>query len=146
MKVDTAEKEMMNEIAETLSKQLTKGLFQLTVEEIINEKECKDAIRDKKDKTIVMSLKKKLSPFKIYVEFIVKSGLMEIKKIRYDFRAEPKVEIKDIKVNIRENKVKNILFGPFVASIVLSLLKGDHAVKICSIKKNLVLQEPIAPQ
>ncbi len=146
LKVDIAEKEMMNEIVETLSKHLTKGLFQLTVEEIINEKECKDAIQKKKDQTIVMRLSRKLSPFKIYVEFVVKSGLMEVKKIRYDFRAEPKVEIKDIKVNIQENKIKNILLGPFIASITLSLLKGDRTVKIGSIKKSLILQEPIAPQ
>ncbi len=236
LKVDIAEKEMMNAIVENLSKQLTNGLFQLTIEEIINKKECKDAIRGKylfswdeipgndsvrlkdflkqrynidwvkaskiekigdgktvkvfgeknylslrlnnektklnlkiddgrtdefiassmngklniyqgkKDQTIVMRLRRKLSPFKIYVEFLVKSGLMEIKKIRYDFRAEPTVEIKDIKVNIQGNKIKNIFFGPFIASITLSLLKGENAVKICSIKKNLVLQEPIAPQ
>jgi hypothetical protein len=139
LKVNVTEKEMINEIVTTLSKYLTKGLLQLTIEEIINEKKSKDAIKEKRDQTIVMSLNKKLSSFKVYVEFIVRSGSIEIKKFKYDFKVEPKVQIKDIKVNIQENEIKSISFGLFVTSMTLSLLIGESVINIGSIEKDLSL-------
>ena len=139
LKVNVTEKDIINEIVTTLSKNLTKGLVQLTIEEIINEKKSKDAIRGKRDQTIVLSLNRKLSSFKVYVEFIVKSGSIEIKKFKYDFRVEPKVQIKDIKVNIQENKIKSVSFGLFATSITLSLLIGESVINIGSIEKNLSL-------
>lgn len=140
LKVNVTRKEMINEIVTNLSKYLTKGLLQLTIEEIINEKKSKDAIKEKREQTIVLNLNKKLSTFKVYVEFIVKSGSIEIKKFKYDFRVEPKVQIKDIKVNIQENKIKSVSFGLFAASMTLSLLIGESVISIGSIEKNLSLQ------
>jgi hypothetical protein len=139
LKVTVTEEEIINAIVETLSKNLTNGLLQLTVEEITSEKECKDALREKKSQTVVMRLSRDLPPFKIYAEFIIKSGLVEIKKFRFDFKAEPNVEIEDIKLTIQENKVKSLSFGAFKAYVTLSLLKGEQAMNIVSIEKSLSL-------
>ncbi|MFZ2071780.1 MAG: hypothetical protein WAV32_09355 [Halobacteriota archaeon] len=141
--VDVVKKDLTKKIVEILSQYLSKGLLQLTIEEITNEKECKDAIRGKKDHAIVMRLTKKLPPFKVYVEFVVKSGLMEIKRIRYDFKAESKVEVKDATIILQGNRIRSISFGLFIASLTLYLLKGDHAVKIGSMERSLSFPGPI---
>jgi hypothetical protein len=144
LKVTITEKEMINEIVKTLSEHLSKGLLQLTIEEIINEKKCKDAIKGgEESQTIILNMSRKLAPFKLYVELIVKSGSIEIKKFRYDFRAEPDVKIKDIQVNIQQHKIKTVSFGSLMASITLSLLKGDNALMIGSIEKSFSLPGPI---
>jgi hypothetical protein len=141
--VDEAKKRLTKKIVEILSQYLSKGLLQLTIEEIKNEKEYKDAIQSKKNRAIVMHLSKKLPPFKVYVEFVVKSGFIEIMKIRYDFKAEPKVEIKDAKMIIQGNRIKSVSFGSFIASITLYLLKGDHNVEISRIERKLKFLEKI---
>ena len=140
---DEAKKGLTKRIVEILSQYLSNGLLQLTIEELINEKEYKEAIRDKKAHAIVIQLSKKLAPFKVYVDFVVKYGLMEIKRIRYDFKAESKVEIKDAKIVIKENRIGSVSFGTFIASITLYLLKGKHAVKIGSIERSLTFPGPI---
>ncbi len=137
LKVTVTKEEMINAVVENLSKNLTKGLLQLTVEEITSEKELKGALQEKKGQTIVMRLSRNLPPFKIYTELIIKSGLVELKKFRFDFKVEPNVEIEDINVTIQENKVKSVSFGSFKTSITLSLLKGEQSVKIVSIEKSL---------
>ncbi len=141
--VDGAKKYLIKKIVETLSQYLSKGLLQLTIEEIMNEKESRDAIQGKKDHAIVVRLSKKLPPFKVYVEFVVKSGLMEIKRIRYDFKAESRVEVKNAKIILQENKIRSISFDSFLAYITLYLLRGDHAVKISTIERSLSLPKLI---
>ncbi len=141
LKVTVTKEEMINAIVETLSKHLTNGLLQLTVEKITNEKECKDALREKKNQTIVMNMSGDLPPFKIYAESIIKSGLIELTKFRFDFKVEPSVEIEDINVTIQENKVKSVSFGSFKASVALSLLKDEQDVKMISIEKSLNLPD-----
>ncbi|MBE0525263.1 MAG: hypothetical protein IBX40_13175 [Methanosarcinales archaeon] len=141
--VDGAKKYLIEKIVETISQYLSKGLLQLTIEEIMNESEYRDAIQSKKDHAIVAHLSKKLPPFKVYVEFVIKSGLMEIKRIRYDFKAKLSVEVKDAKIIFQENKIRSISFGSFIASITLDLLRGDHDVKIGSMERSLSLTEPI---
>ncbi len=143
LNITLTEKEMMNEIVKTASKYLTKGLLQLTIEEITSEKECQDALSEKKGRTVVMRLSRTLSPLKIYSELIIKCGSIELKKFRFDFKAEPKVEIEDIDVTIQNKRVKSVSFGSFKASITLSLLKGEIAMKIASIEKSLNLSGPI---
>lgn len=44
---------------------------------------------------------------------------------RNDFKAESKVEIKDAKIVIKENRIGSVSFGTFIASITLYLLKGE---------------------
>lgn len=141
LKVAITEMDMINTVVETLSNNLTKGLLQLTVEEIIREKEVKGALREKKGQTIVMRLSKPLPPFKIYAEFIIKSGLVELKKFRFDFKVEPNIEIENINVTIQENKVKSVSFGSFKASVALSLLKGEQSMNIVFIEKSLNLSD-----
>lgn len=141
--VDGAKKYLIEKIVETLPQYLSKGLLQLTIEEIMNENEYRDAIQSKKDHAIVAHLSKKLPPFKVYVEFVVKSGLMELKRIRYDFKAKSMVEVEDAKIIFHENKIRSISFGSFIASITLSLLRGDHDVNIGSMERSLSLPGPI---
>lgn len=141
LKVTVAEKDMINAVVETLSEYLTKGLLQLTVEEIRHETELKGALQEKKGQTIVMRLSRNLPPFEMYAEFIIKSGLAELKKFRFDFNVKPKVEIENINVTIQENEIKSVSFGSFKASITLSLLKGEQAVNIVSIEKSLSLPD-----
>ena len=141
LKITVAKEEMINAVVEKLSENLTKGLLQLSVEEITYEKELKGALRDKRVQTIVMSISKELPTFKIYAELIIKSGLIELKKFRFDFLVEPNVEIEDINVTIQENEVKSISFGSFKTSVTLSLLKGEQAVEIVSIEKSLKIPD-----
>ncbi len=141
LKVTVTWEDMINAVVENLSEHLMEGLVQLTIVEITGEKECRDALREKKDQTIVLNLSRNLSPFKIYAEFIIKSGILELKKFRFDFEVEPNVEIEDINVIIQEKKLKSISFGSFKASLTLSLLKGEQAVNIVSIEKSLKMPD-----
>ncbi|MFU8767084.1 MAG: hypothetical protein ACNA7I_05410 [Candidatus Methanoperedens sp.] len=76
-------------------------------------------------------------------EWLIKSGLTEIKKIRYEFKAESRVEVKNASLILRDDTIKSISFGSFIASITLYLLKGGYAVKISSIERSLSLPGPI---
>lgn len=143
LKAEEAEKKLVKKLVDILSQYLSDGLLQLTIEEVMNEKEYKDAVQRKKNHAIVAHLEKKLPTFNAYVEFIIRSGLMEIAKIRYDFEAEPEVEVEDIKLNIQGYKIKSVSFGTFIASISLYLLKGDLHVKISSIERKLSLPRTI---
>ncbi len=143
LRAEEAEKKLVKKLVEILSQYLSDGLLQLTIEEVMNEKEYKDAIQGKKNHAVVAHLDKKLPTFNAYVEFIIRSGLMEIAKIRYDFEAEPEVEAKDIKLKIQGDKIKSVSFGTFIASISLYLLKDKHPVKISSIERSLSLPGPI---
>ena len=139
LKITVSEEEMINTVIEILSKHLTKGLLQLTVEEITGNKELRDAISEKKSKIIIMRLSRDLPPFKIYAEYIVKSGSVELKKFRFDIKVESNVEIENINVTIEDNNVKSLSFGSFKTYVTLSLLKGEQAIKIVSIEKSLNL-------
>lgn len=138
-----AEKILITRLVKILSQYLSNGLLQLTIEELAHEKEYKDAVKEKKDHALVINHEKKLPPFKAYVEFVVKSGLMELKKIRYDFKVEPKVKVKDARIEIRENKIARITFGSLITTITLYLLKGNLSVKILSREISLSIPEPI---
>jgi hypothetical protein len=139
MKIEEAKKELTKKIIEILSQYLSKGLVQLTIEEIANEKESKDAIQGKKDNVLVMHLSKDLPPFNIYVEFLIKSGEIEISKIRYDFTIESNIEIKDTKLIIQKNKISSISFGSFSVSITLYLLNNEQRIELGTIEKSLSL-------
>jgi hypothetical protein len=138
-----AEKILIRRLVEILSQYLSKGLLQLTIEELAHEKEYKDAVKEKKDHALVINHEKKLPPFKAYVEFVVKLGWMELKKIRYDFKVEPKVKVKNARIEIRENKIASITFGSLVTSITLYLLKGDLSMKILSKEISMKIPRPI---
>jgi len=56
------------------------------------KKSARTLFERKKRQTVVMRLSRDLPPFKIYAEFIIKSGLIELKNFRFDFKAEPNVE------------------------------------------------------
>jgi hypothetical protein len=142
--VDDVEQRLIKKIVAILSQYISNGLLQLTIEEIVKEKEYKDAIKGKIDYAIVMNLEKKLPPFKPYVEFVVKSGLMELKKIKYDFVVEPKVKVKEAKIKIHENEIESVTFGSLIASITLYLLKGNLRLKISSLERSLRLPGPIS--
>ncbi|HEY9206576.1 MAG TPA: hypothetical protein VIO58_11720 [Candidatus Methanoperedens sp.] len=146
IEADKAKKELTKRIVEILSKYISNGLMQLTVDEMMKEKEFTEAFKKKKDHALIARLSKQLPPLKVYVEFVVKTGCIEIKKIRYDFKAEPQVEIKDAKIIIQENRITSVSFGSFIASITLYLLKGSLAVKLFSMERSLKLSEPSLPE
>ena len=143
LKVEEAKKALTKKIIEILSQYLSKGLVQLTIEEIANEKEYKDAIQGKKDTALVMLLSKDLPPFNIYVEFLIKSGEIEVSKIRYDFTIESKIKIKDAKVIIRKNKINSMSFGSFSVSITLYLLNNEQRIELGTLEKSLNVNKTI---
>ncbi|VVB85525.1 Uncharacterised protein [uncultured archaeon] len=143
LNAEESKKEITKKILEILSQYLSKGLLQLTIEEIANEKECRDAIQGKKDKALVMNLSKDLPPFNIYVETIIKSGSIELKKIKFEFAIKSNVAINDAKIIISKNKINSIKFGSFSASITLYLVNGQQQIKLGTIERSLSLGDPV---
>ncbi len=137
------EEAIVKKIVETLSRNLTEGLLELTVDEIANEKEYKDAVEGKREVAVVAHLEKELPPFIAYVEFIVKSGPMEIKKIRYDFKVEPTVEVRDARITIVASRVRSVAFGSLIVSVTLDLLRGDQDMELGSFRREWRLTGPI---
>jgi hypothetical protein len=140
---DTARKAMTRKIVETLTTYLSKGLLQVTVEEVMREEEYQDAVRQKKETAFIATLNRDLEPFRVYVDVTSKCGCMDLIKVRYNFKAEPNVTIKDAKIVLQDDRIKSISFGTFVSKLTVSLLLKDTPCKICSIKGSLEMSEPI---
>ncbi len=140
---DKVKEDLIKRVAETLSKELSGGLLQLTVEEIGKEKKYKDAVSSRRDLAVVAHLSKYLSPLRVYVEFVVRFGSIEMKKIRYDFKVESTVEVKDVKVTIREGRIRSLDFGLFTVTMKLYLLKENKLVELGKKTMSLKLPGPI---
>lgn len=127
-------------IVKALSKHLSGGLLELTIEEIRKDKRYKDSLHAERDYVLIGSLSKDLPSIESHVEFVVKAGGKAVGKASYNFTTQPKVELEGVKGFVKERSVS---LGTFVVSITLYLLKDGHRLKIGNLKKSLRLPESI---
>ncbi|MCK8518726.1 hypothetical protein [Methanoculleus sp. 7T] len=131
---EAARKSVVRKIAQTLTAYLAEGLIQVTVEEMMKEDECRDAVRKKKETAVIAKFSRDLPPFRAYVDVTTKCGCMELTNIRYLFEVQPNVTVQDAKIMLQDDQVKSVSFGTLVANLTLNLLLGGQSLKICSIK------------
>jgi len=144
---EKVEELLIKRISETLSEQLSTGLLQLTIEKIPEQREYKDSVERREQFRVAQQkpLSMALPSLLAYVEFVVKSGFVEIRRFPVRFQLESNVEIKDAEVIIREGRIASVSFGSFVVSITLYWLKGQKPIKMGTETFTLLSLGPIVP-
>jgi hypothetical protein len=123
---DKAGVDLISRMTRLLLKELSGGLLQVTVEELAGQQEYTDAVNQKKEYAVVVDLKKDLRPFYPYAEFIAKCGMMEVGKARYDFQVVPGIRIQNARITIKDDSIRRVKFGSFLAVMTISLLRGGQ--------------------
>jgi hypothetical protein len=126
--------ELRKRLVEVLSDYVTKGLIQVTIEEIAKDENCRGAAAKKDGQECEVKFTRlpalKPDPFDPYVEVVVRAGAMEMKPIRFDFTVQPQVEVKNAKIVFKDGFVKAISLGTLEAKVSLSLKNGKQKIPL----------------
>jgi|MTBAKMStandDraft_1061839.scaffolds.fasta_scaffold14885_2 hypothetical protein len=130
------------EFVKKLSDYITNGLVQLTIQQIPSTKEYRDAFRTE-DQTYEITLNKlpplNLVEFYPYLDVVVKQGTIDIWKKRLQFKVRSVINLKDVKITLRQQKVSCVDFGLLKADVTVYLMKGNYPVEIHSFNRDLAL-------
>ena len=124
---------MTAKIVEFLPVYITEGLISCSLETIAQDESCQYALRDHMQKLVIKPSDKfpriTFPSFYPYLEFIIRTGPVEVWKMRSTFNVEGSIYVKDATLNFTDNRIEAIS-GTIVASVKISLCKGKFAAKI----------------
>jgi hypothetical protein len=105
---------LVREISQRLSKDITNGIVQITVENLGGEKEIKAKIQDS------------LPDFYHRIDIVIKSGVIDITTLTYWFKVSSKVIVDNLAVVLNEEKITGIYSGNLNAYLTLSFCGHDQ--------------------
>ncbi len=104
-----ARERLIKELSERVSKEITNGIVQLTVLEL-----------EEDVKKLQMNIEKDLPPFYPNVQFVVKSGAIDIDTLTYWFRVTGKVAIENLNVLEKNREIIGFSSGSMKATLTLA--------------------------
>jgi hypothetical protein len=108
-----AKEKLVQELTKRVSKEITKGLVQITVQELEEETEIKAEID------------RKLPEFSPHIDFVLKSGPIELATLSYYFRVASSVKLKDLSVVVKKKEITGIKSGKLQAFVTLDFCGHD---------------------
>lgn len=102
-----ARERLIREISERVSKELSGGLVQVTVQELEKETEIRAKIE------------KEPGPIYPHIDFVVKSGALDLWSTTYWFRVKSRVVLDNLSVRIKKGEIAEISSGTLQAYITL---------------------------
>ncbi len=142
---EQAEEFLIDRILENLSRNIPDGVVRLTVEnhltveQISQQEESKEAIKNRKREFTFELRKTDLPAFKPWVEFVPKLAGMGVAKLRFDYVAQPEIAAKDVRVTILNEQLNDVSIGCLEASIAMSIVVNKVLVKLGTIHRKLNL-------
>lgn len=140
---ETGRKYITKMIMQAMTKYLSQGVLQLTIEKVMKEPACTDAVKKRSETAIVAEFRKTLAPFRVHIDIVPKIGAMELPRIRHNFDIEPEVEVKDMKVMLEETILKSVTFGSLFTKMKIFAVTTIGRIELCSIKGNLKFPQTI---
>jgi hypothetical protein len=108
-----AQEQLINEISKCVSKEISGGLVQVTIQELEGEKEIKAKYEEK------------LQDIYPHVDFIVKSGALDVWSTTYWFKVTPKVRLDNLAITMKKNEITGIKSGIMQAFVTLAYCGHD---------------------
>lgn len=124
-------------IMQAFTRYLSQGVLQLTIESVMEEPACRDAVEKHNKTAVVAELHRTLHPFRIHIDVVPKVGMMELSRIRYNFDIEPEVAVKDTKVVLEDTILKSITFGSLFTHMKIFVVSQLGRTELCSVKSSL---------
>ncbi len=124
-------------IMQSFTSYLSQGILQLTIESVMEESACRDAVEKHKETAVVVELHRTLDPFRIHIDVVPKVGMMEVSRIRYNFDIESEIEVKDTKVVMEDATLKSITFGSLFTDTKIYAVSQLGRRELCNVKGSL---------
>jgi hypothetical protein len=128
--------------ARTLSEHITNGLIQLIILHITSTDDYSVKFK-MTDEAYEINLEKfpplYLDEFYPYQDVVVKYGEIDVWKQRFEFKVQSKIDLANVKITVRQQKISTVDFGSLTASLTLFLMKGKDPMKLDSFKCDLEL-------
>ena len=136
------EHDIEREVARRLSKYITHGLVQLSIERVKETGEYRQSLRDSSEPyTVVLH---KLLPFNLpeyapRITFALKTGATEIWRTESTFAVRSIVSLTDTRITLQENKMKEFRFGSLNTAMSIYLKKEQVEEAIHSFNRDLTI-------
>jgi hypothetical protein len=131
---------LTRKIVEVLPRYLTDGIITCSLENINQEEPCRNAAdNDQKELKITPGdnfPRITFPTFYPYLDFILRAGPVDICHMKKHFKVEGSLKLNDAVLQFREKKVRKIS-GTIMVSAIISLCKGDDAVRLHEFKKEI---------
>jgi len=108
-----AKERLIKEISERVSKEITEGVVQITVQTLEEET------------TIKANIEKKLPEFYPRIDFVVKSGAIDLETLTYYFKVGSKVTLDNLAVVLKKEEIIGIRSGNLQAFVTLAFCGKD---------------------
>lgn len=108
-----AKEQLIKELSEKVSNVITNGLVQITIQELEGETEIKSEIDTK------------LPEFNPHIDFVLKSGPIEVATQSYYFRVASRVKVKDLSVVVKKKEITGINSGKLQTFMTLDFCGHD---------------------
>ena len=109
-----ARERLIREISERVSKELTHGLVQITVQKLEEETEIKAKIE------------KDLPALYPRIDFVVKSGAIDVMTITYWFKVMSRVRLDDLALVLKKKEITGIRSGTLQAYVTLAFCGNER--------------------
>jgi len=143
------EHDIEREVAKRLSKYITQGLVQLSIERVRTTNEFQSSLRDSKAPyTVVLHtlLPLNLPEYTPRITFALKAGPTEIWRTESSFAIRSLVNLKDTRITLEENKLKEFRFGSLSAAMSIYLKKEQMEGAIHSFNRDLTVPGMMAKE
>lgn len=131
---------LTRQIVGTLPAHLKAGMITCSLEKINQEEACRIAAEnDLEELTITTGDNFPRIPFPTfypYINFILRAGPVDICQMKKYFKVEGSIKLNEVVLQFREKKVRNVT-GTVLVSAIISLCKGDVAIKLHEFEKEI---------
>ena len=103
-----AREKLINDISTCISKEVSKGLVQVTIQELEGETEFK------------AKYEQDLTEIYPHVDFIVKSGALDVWTTKYWFKVSSKVKLDNVAIRLKNEEITGIKSGIMQAFVTLA--------------------------
>ncbi len=133
---------LTRQIVETLPAHLKEGMITCSLEKINKVEPCRNAADNDLDELTIIPGDNFPSitfpTFYPYLDFILRAGPVDICHMKKYFKVEGSMKLNEAVLQFEGKKVRNVS-GTILVSAILSLCKGDDAVKLHEFEKEIVL-------
>lgn len=136
------ERDIEMAVARRLSKYVTHGLVQLSIERVQATDEFRQSLRDSPEPyTVVLHklLPINLPEFAPRITFSLKAGVTEVWRTESSFAIRSLVSLNDTRITLQENKLKEFRFGSLSAAMSVYLKKEQIEEAIHSFNRDLTV-------
>jgi hypothetical protein len=112
-----ARERLIRELSERISREISQGLVQITVEKLEEET------------VIKAKIEKDLPAFYPRIDFVVKSGAIDLKTLTYWFKVTSLVRLNDLAVELKNKEITGIRSGTLQTSVTLAFCGHERENK-----------------